>query len=66
MFQDEQASYIIREWLEKCDSMKRVSFDRSSRVRYDIQSARKKGFYPIGWDQLKSQNKELFESLKNA
>jgi hypothetical protein len=64
--QDEQASYIIREWLKKCNSVKRVSFDGSSRIRYDLQSARKKGFYPIGWNQLKTQNKELFEFLKNA
>jgi hypothetical protein len=54
------------EWLDKCNSMKRVSFDRSSRIKYDIQNARKKGFYPIGWDQLKTENKELFEFLKNA
>ncbi len=65
-FQDEKASYIIREWLEKCDSVKRVSFDGLSRIRYDIQSARKKGFYPIGWNELKTENKELFKFLKNA
>jgi hypothetical protein len=64
--QDEQASYIIREWLKKCNSVKRVSFDGLSRIRYDIQSARKKGFYPIGWNELKTQNKELFVFLKNA
>jgi hypothetical protein len=64
--QDEQASYIIREWLEKCNSEKRVSFDRSSRIRYDIQSARKNGFYPIGLNKLKIQNKELFDLVKNA
>jgi hypothetical protein len=63
---DEQATRIIREWLEKCNSVKSVSFDGSSRIRYDLQSARKKGFYPIGWNQLKTENKELFEFLKNA
>jgi hypothetical protein len=64
--QDEQASCIIKEWLEKCDSVKRVSFDGSSRIRYDIHRARKKGFYPIGWNQLKTENKELFVFLENA
>jgi hypothetical protein len=45
--QDEQASYVIREWLEKCNSVRRVSFNARSRIRYDIQTARKRGFYPI-------------------
>jgi hypothetical protein len=44
---DEQATRIIREWLEKCNSVKRVSFDGSSRIRYDLQSARKKGLIPL-------------------
>jgi Primase X len=64
--QDDQATHTIREWLEKCNSVKRISFDETSRIKYNIQSVRKKGFYPIGWNQLKTENKELFEFLKNA
>ena len=61
--QDEQASYIIREWLKKCNSVKRLSFDVSSRIRYDIQSVRKRGFYPIGWNQLKIENIDLYNLI---
>ena len=63
---DEQTSHIIREWLGKCNIAKRISFDETSRIRYDIQSVRKKGFYPISWNQLKTQNVELFEFLKTT
>ena len=56
----------VKEWLEKCNSVRRLSFDKRSRIIYDIQSARKKGFYPIGWNELKTENKELFGFLKNA
>jgi hypothetical protein len=63
---DEQASHIIKEWLKKCSSVKRISFDDSSRIRYDIQSVRKRGFYPIGWNQLNTENIDLFDLLKNT
>jgi Primase X len=62
---DEQANYIIVEWLEKCNSVKRLSFDGTSRIRYDLQSARKKGFYPIGWEQLKIENTVLYNLINN-
>jgi Primase X len=40
---DKEASHIIREWLKKCHLVKSISFDETSRIRYDIQSVRKKG-----------------------
>lgn len=63
---DEQAGQIIREWLKKCNSVKRISFDDSSRIRYEIQSVKKRGFYPIGANQLKIENVDLYELLKNS
>jgi Primase X len=63
---DELASHIIKEWLKKCNSVKRISFDDSSRIRYEIQSVRKKGFYPISANQLKIENTDLYELLKNG
>jgi hypothetical protein len=61
---DEQAGQIIREWLKKCNLEKRISFDRSSRIKYDIQNVRKKGSYPIGRAQLKIENIDLYNHLK--
>jgi hypothetical protein len=61
---DDQATHTIREWLEKCNSVKRISFDETSRIRYNIQSVRRKGFYPIGWNQLKTDNVGLYNLLK--
>ena len=61
---DDQATHTIREWLEKCNSVKRISFDETSRIRYNIQSVRKKGFYPIGWNQLKTDNVGLYNLLE--
>jgi hypothetical protein len=63
---DEQARQIIREWLKKCNLVKRISFDEASRIRYDIQSARRKRFYPIRWEQLKIENTDLFNLLDNT
>ena len=64
--QDDEAYQIIRKWLKKCNSVKRISFDETSRIRYDIQSVRKKGFYPIGWEQLKVENIDVFNLLKGT
>jgi hypothetical protein len=61
---DEQARQIIREWLKKCNLVKRISFDEASRIRYDIQSARRKRFYPIRWEQLKIENIDLYNYMK--
>jgi hypothetical protein len=63
---DKEASHIIREWLKKCHLVKSISFDETSRIRYDIQSVRKKGFYPIGWEQLNVENIDLFNLLKST
>jgi Primase X len=60
---DEQALYIIREWLKRCSLVKRISFDAPSRIRYDIQSARRRGFYPISWNQLKTENVFLYNFI---
>jgi hypothetical protein len=63
--QEDEVYQIIREWLKKCNSVKKISFDDSSRIRYDIQSMRKRGFYPIGANQLKIENNDLYKILKN-
>jgi hypothetical protein len=57
---DEEASYIIKEWLKRCNLIKRVSFEASSRIKYDIQNARRRGFYPISWNQLRTENVALY------
>ena len=62
--QDSEATDTIREWLKRCNSVKRVSFDDTSRIRYNIQSVRKHGFYPIGWNRLETDNVGLYNLLK--
>jgi hypothetical protein len=63
---DEQVGHLIRIWLQKCNSVKRVSFDVTSRIRYDIQSVRKRGYYPISWEQLKKESIDLFNLLRGT
>ena len=63
---DKEAGQIIREWLQKCNLVKRALFDAPSRIRYDIQSVRKRGYYPIGWEQLKAENIDLFKLLRDT
>jgi hypothetical protein len=63
--QNNDAADTIREWLKRCNSVKRISLDETSRIRYNIQSVRKKGFYPIGWNKLKIDNVGLYNLLES-
>jgi hypothetical protein len=41
-----------------------LSFNPKQRARYDIQNARRIGYYPIGWNTLKTDNIYLYRHLK--
>ena len=60
---DSEATDTIREWLKRRNSVKRISFDVGYTL-YNIQSVKKKEFYPIGWNQLKTDNVDLYNLLK--
>lgn len=62
--QSEKESYsIISNWLEKCNHIEGLSFYPRSRIQYNIQSAKKMGYYPISLRDLKIENKNLYAIL---
>ena len=63
-FSDESSYREITSWLERCNRTKKLSFNPKQRARYDIQNARRIGYYPIGWNTLKTDNIYLYRQLK--
>lgn len=61
---DEEALFIIMMWLEKCNTVERLTFNPRQRARYDIRYARKNGFYPISMNDLKTENTKLYDTDK--
>jgi hypothetical protein len=53
---------VLGEWLDKCNSLRRLSFDPRSKVQSTIKG--NKGFEPISLNKLKYKNKDLFLLLE--
>lgn len=56
---ESEAFQIIVEWLDKCNSLRRLDFTRNYLVKYNVKSARKSGYLPISFDNLKDTNRGL-------
>jgi hypothetical protein len=61
---DEESFSILRQWLDNCNSIMRLSFDPKYILKYNIRNARKIGYYPISWNTLKSENINLYQHLE--
>jgi hypothetical protein len=57
----QEASDIIKEWLDKCDELNRLDFKASvnQRIKDSLKGAAKKGYLPISLDKLKQENPAL-------
>jgi hypothetical protein len=56
----EESYSVIKEWLDKCHKLERLTFNSKSKIREGLRGANK-GYYPISLDSLKSENKELYD-----
>jgi hypothetical protein len=63
-YSDESSYLEITSWLQICNRTKKLSFNPKQKVRYDIQSARGIGYYPISQNTLKIENICLYHHLK--
>lgn len=54
----EDALSIVRHWLDKCDKIKHLDFTMNSRIKSSLIAAARVGYLPIGFDQLKTDNRQ--------
>ncbi|MGE0389505.1 MAG: DNA primase noncatalytic subunit PriX [Candidatus Nitrosocosmicus sp.] len=60
---EEDTFTILKEWLQKCNDVKKLSFDPKSKIYSTIKG--NKGYKPISFLKLKEDNKELFLILES-
>jgi hypothetical protein len=53
---------IIREWLYKCNQLKRLDFNPDHRIKSALYSS--KNFFPISCDKLKFENEGFYKLLQ--
>ena len=60
---DDEASNIIRKWLEICRSLIQPDFYPNYLIRYNIKAAQISGYLPISLEKLKIENAYLYNVL---
>jgi hypothetical protein len=61
----DDAFNIIKDWLNKCDSIKRLDSNFSYRIKYTLENSIKNGYLPMKFETLKEKNRALYDRLKN-
>jgi hypothetical protein len=59
----EQAFAAIKEWLIKCDTLKRLDSNFNPRIKYSLEIVLKAGNRPLKSETLKIKNKQLYNIL---
>jgi hypothetical protein len=57
---------IINEWLGECNKIVRLDFNVNSKIREGLNGALKKGYFPISFDKLKTECREIYYNLEGA
>ncbi|HEX5186903.1 MAG TPA: hypothetical protein VFV86_08440 [Nitrososphaeraceae archaeon] len=57
----EESFQILKEWLNKCDSLRKLDFNPNRKIKDDLKHVG--NFYPIGLQKLKTDNEYLYNFL---
>ncbi len=57
----EEATPILKNWLDKCNEEKRLDFDTNQKIRSDLKYD--KGYFPPSKEKLKKQEVFLYKLL---
>jgi hypothetical protein len=58
---DDETYDIVRSWLDKCHSLRRLDFNPNSMKRYNISSTKRGGYLPISLEKLRRESTYLYE-----
>ena len=59
----EDAFNIIKDWLNRCNSIKRLDSNFDYRIKYALENSIKNGFLPMKFNTLKEKNRALYDNL---
>ena len=57
---------IVRSWLDKCHSLRRLDFNPNYMIKYNINTAKKGGYLPISLEKQKTENSYLHKTIKSS
>jgi Primase X len=60
----EEAYSVMKEWLDKCDKLERLSFNSKIKIKDGLKGA-SKGYFPISMEKLKEENRQLYDLVLN-
>jgi Primase X len=62
----DDASSMIRNWLDRCSKLKSLDFNPNYTIKYNINSARRSGYLPISLEKLRTENVYLYNLLSKS
>ena len=63
---DEEAFNTIRDWLNRCNELRRLQFNGAYLIKYNINSAKRNGYLPISLEKLKTENAYMYNALAKS
>jgi hypothetical protein len=60
----EEAYSIMKEWLDKCDKLEKLTFNPKIKIKDGLRGA-SKGYFPISMEKLKEENRQLYYIVLN-
>jgi hypothetical protein len=54
---------VIADWLNRCNSIKRLDSNFNYRIKYALENSMKNGYLPMKFETLKEKNRALYDSL---
>jgi hypothetical protein len=60
----EEAYSLMKEWLDKCNKLEKLSFNPKIKIKDRLRGA-SKGYYPISMEKLKEENRQLYDAVVN-
>jgi hypothetical protein len=60
---NDDAFNIIKDWLNRCDSIKRLDSNFNYRIKYALENSIKNGYLPMKFETLKEKNRALYDRL---
>lgn len=55
-----EAYLIMNDWLDKCNNIERLNLNAKAKIRDGLNGA-SKGYYPVSLEELKEENKSLYD-----
>jgi len=56
----DDAFNIIKEWLNKCETIRKLSFNADNKIKDNLRASTRIGYRPISFNDLNEENRELY------